>query len=243
MRPLIGITCRFNPGSRCYNLREGYADAICAAGGAPVLLPLIPERGYIESLIDKLDAVCLSGSDSDIDPIRYGREPLPQCGAIVERRDQTDMLILEAAEAKRLPVLGICFGIQSMNVYRGGTLIQDISAQVKGAIKHRQDNPWARHCHSINIARGSLLEELAGSARALVNSHHHQAIETLGRDLEPIAWAPDGIIEAVINRRDDQFMLGLQWHPEMGWEEDPLSQAIFNYFVSAARGRAIKLAR
>lgn len=239
MRPLVGITCRFNPESRHYNLREGYADAICAAGGAPVLLPLIPERSYIESLIDRLDAVCLSGSDSDIDPLRYGREPIPECGPIVERRDQTDMLILEAAEARRLPVLGICFGIQSINVYRGGTLIQDISAQVKGAIKHRQGGSGAKHCHSINLAPGSLLAELAGSTRALVNSHHHQAIEAVGRDLEPIAWAPDGIIEAVINKRNDQFLLGIQWHPEMGWEGDAFSRAIFERFVSEARDRAV----
>ena len=210
-RPIIGIPCRYNWNTFYYELRETYAEAIYAAGGTPLLLPLIPESDFIESVVEHLDAVCLSGAVNDVDPLRYGREPKPHLGPVVPRRDETDILLLAAAEARQLPVLAICFGIQSLNVYRGGTLIQDIDTEVKDPLKHMQgDLFWRRS----------------------------QAIDIVGRDLEPIAWAPDGVIEAVINTRSDQFVLGVQWHPEVGWQQDLLSQALFNYFIGVARERA-----
>jgi putative glutamine amidotransferase len=134
-------------------------------------------------------------------------------------------------------VLAVCFGIQSLNVYRGGTLIQDIESEVKEPLKHMQDGLIGRRSHSINVTEDSLIARLAGSTHTAVNSHHHQAIDIAGRDLEPIAWSPDGVIEAVINKRPDQFILGVQWHPEVGWQDDLLSQAIFNHFISVARER------
>ena len=148
------------------------------------------------------------------------------------------MMLLAAAESRNLPVLAICFGIQSLNVYRGGTLIQDIPSEVKEPLKHMQGDVFWRRSHSINITEDSLISKLAGSTNTVVNSHHHQAIDVVGRDLEPIAWAPDGVIEAVINTRSDQFVLGVQWHPEVGWQDDHLSQAIFKHFISAARTHA-----
>jgi putative glutamine amidotransferase len=202
------------------------------------MVPLIAEREYIDSVVDHLDAICLSGAINDVDPLRYGREPHPGLGPVVPRRDATDMLLLSAAEERRLPVLAICFGIQSLNVYRGGTLVQDITAEVDGALKHMQAGEIARPSHNINITEGSLIAELAGGTTAAVNSHHHQAVDRAGRDLEPIAWAADGVIEAVIDSRPGHFVLGLQWHPEVGWENDLLSQAIFSHFVTEARQSA-----
>jgi len=202
-----------------------------------LLVPLIPETDFIESLMENADAVCLSGAVNDVDPLRYGREPKPQLGPVVPRRDETDMMLLAAAEARQLPVLAICFGKQSLNVYRGGTLIQDIDAEVKNPLKHMQGDLFSRRSHSINITEDSLIARLADSTHTTVNSHHHQAIDIVGRDLEPIAWAPDGVIEAVINTRPDQFVLGVQWHPEVGWQNDPLSQALFNHFIAVARDR------
>ncbi|MFY9554780.1 MAG: gamma-glutamyl-gamma-aminobutyrate hydrolase family protein, partial [Blastocatellia bacterium] len=175
---------------------------------------------------------------NDVDPLRYSQEPRPKIGPVVPRRDQTDMMLLAAAEARQLPVLAICFGIQSLNVYRGGTLIQDIETEVKEPLKHMQGDLFWRRSHSINITEDSLVAKLAGSTLTTVNSHHHQAIDIVGRDLEPIAWAPDGVIEAVINKRADQFVLGVQWHPEVGWQDDLLSQALFNHFIAVARQRA-----
>ncbi|HTF36843.1 MAG TPA: gamma-glutamyl-gamma-aminobutyrate hydrolase family protein [Blastocatellia bacterium] len=237
-RPIIGIPCRYNWNTFYYELRETYAEAIYAAGGTPLLLPLIAEADYIESVMAHVDAIALSGAVNDVDPLRYGHEPRPKLGPVVPRRDETDMLLLAAAEARQLPVLAICFGIQSLNVYRGGTLIQDIDSEVKEPLKHMQGDLFWRRSHSINITEDSLIARLAGSTHTTVNSHHHQAIDIVGRDLEPIAWAPDGVIEAVINTRPDQFVLGVQWHPEVGWQDDLLSQALFNHFIAIARERA-----
>ncbi|HKV37565.1 MAG TPA: gamma-glutamyl-gamma-aminobutyrate hydrolase family protein [Blastocatellia bacterium] len=234
-RPLIGIPCRYNWDTCYYELRETYTEALYAAGASPLLIPLIPEAGYIDSVIEHLDALCLSGAANDVDPLRYGREPKPECGPVVPRRDETDMLLLQAAEARNMPVLAICFGIQSLNVFRGGTLVQDVQSEVDGALKHMQKGEFKRHSHSINISEGSLLSKVAGGAHsARVNSHHHQAVDIVGRDLVPVAWASDGVVEAIANTRPEQFILGVQWHPEVGWESDPLSQAIFRHFVSVA---------
>jgi putative glutamine amidotransferase len=237
-RPIIGIPCRYNWNTFYYELRETYAEAIYAAGGTPLLLPLIAETDYIESVMALVDAIALSGAVNDVDPLRYGQEPRPKLGPVVPRRDETDMLLLAAAEARQLPVLAICFGIQSLNVYRGGTLIQDVESEVKEPLKHMQGDLFWRRSHSINITEDSLIARLAESTHTTVNSHHHQAIDIVGRDLEPIAWAPDGVIEAVINTRSDQFVLGVQWHPEVGWQDDLLSQALFNHFTAVARERA-----
>lgn len=236
-RPRIGIPCRFDWKTSYYNLRESYPDAIFAAGGTPVLVPLIPHPDYIESVTENLDGICLSGSDSDVDPLRYGQEPRPTVGPVIPRRDETDFMLLAAAETRRIPVLGICFGIQSINVYRGGTLIQDIPSEVKDPIKHNQGDAQYRHSHSIHLSEGSVLAKLAGGTTATVNSHHHQAVDIVGRDLEPIAWSGDGVVEAVASVRPDHFMLGVQWHPEMGWENDPLSRALFGHFIAAALER------
>jgi putative glutamine amidotransferase len=237
-RPIIGIPCRYNWNTFYYELRETYAEAIYAAGGTPLLLPLIAEADYIGSVMAHVDAIALSGAVNDVDPLRYGHEPRPRLGPVVPRRDETDMLLLAAAEARQLPVLAICFGIQSLNVYRGGTLIQDIESEVKEPLKHMQGDLFWRRSHSINITEDSLIARLADSTHTTVNSHHHQAIDIVGRDLEPIAWAPDGVIEAVINTRPDQFVLGVQWHPEVGWQNDLLSQAMFNHFIAVAREKA-----
>jgi putative glutamine amidotransferase len=134
-----------------------------------------------------------------------------------------------------MPIFAICFGIQSLNVSRGGTLIQDIPSQLPDAIKHNQGSPRDRHSHRVRILEGSLLGQLAGGDRAPVNSHHHQAVETLGRELVATAWAPDGLVEAVEDPRSDRFVVGVQWHPELAWERDVLSQALFNRFVDEAR--------
>jgi len=236
-RPIVGIPCRYNWNTNYYELRETYAEALYAAGGTPVQLPLIPEPAYIECVMDHLDAICLSGSVNDVNPLTYGQEPRPKLGPVVPRRDETDMMLLAAAEIRKLPVLAICFGIQSLNVYRGGTLIQDIDTEVKEPLKHMQGDLFWRRSHSINITEDSLIAKLAASTHTTVNSHHHQAIDIVGRDLEPIAWAPDGVIEAVIDTRGDQFVLGVQWHPEVGWQDDTLSKSLFNHFIAVARER------
>ncbi len=232
-RPLIGITERLNAEDTFY-LRRYYSEAIEAAGGIPIHIPLIPRREYLAALCDRLDGLVLSGSNSDLDPALYGEEPHTKLGPVFPERDQTDLLLLELAEARVLPVLAICFGMQSLNVSRGGTLIQDIESQIANPIKHEQGQVYYRPSHSVRLEADSLLAQLAGTETVRVNSSHHQAVAKLGRNLRVIGTSPDGVIEAVIDDRADRLVLGVQWHPEIAWQQDKLSQAIFETFIETA---------
>ena len=218
-----------------FYLARYYSEAVEAAGGLPVHIPLIPRPDFIRGVMVELDGLLLPGSNSDIDPLRYGQQPHPQLGAVHPEKDATDLLALAEVEDRAMPVLAICFGAQSLNVSRGGTLIQDIVSQHPNAIKHEQGAPRDRHSHRVRLLEDSIVGQLAGAETAPVNSHHHQAIETLGRELVATAWAPDGIVEAVEDPRSDRFVVGVQWHPELGWEQDSFSQALFNRFITEAR--------
>lgn len=240
-RPRIGITMRLELESDRFYLSRHYSEAVEAAGGAPVHISLLPRREYISTVMDSLDGVLLPGSDSDVDPLRYGAEPHPHLGTVVTIKDETDLLVLEEIEKRAMPLFAICFGMQVLNVSRGGTLIQDIASQVANSIKHEQGLPRDRPSHRIKLAKTSLVSVLAQSETALVNSHHHQATQNVGRELVATSWAADGLVESVEDSRADRFALGVQWHPELGWREDDLSQALFNRFIVATReyaGRA-----
>jgi putative glutamine amidotransferase len=232
-RPRIGITMRLELETDRFYLSRHYSEAVEAAGGAPVHISNIPQPDYISTVIDNLDGILLPGSDSDVDPLRYGAEPHPNLGSVHPVKDETDLLVLEEIEKRGLPLFAICFGMQALNVSRGGTLIQDIASQIPKAIKHQQGAPRDRPSHAIALDKTSLVSSLARDERALVNSHHHQAIDKPGRNLVATAWTSDGLIEAVEDPRPDRFALGVQWHPELGWKEDRLSQALFNRFIVA----------
>jgi putative glutamine amidotransferase len=235
IRPRIGITMRIELETDRFYLARSYSEAVEAAGGLPVHIPLIPRPDFIKGVMADLDGLLLPGSDSDVDPQRYGRQPHPQLGAVHPEKDETDLLALKEVEDLGMPVFAICFGAQSLNVSRGGTLIQDIVSQQSDAIKHEQGAPRDRHSHRVRLLEDSVVGQLAGAETAPVNSHHHQAIETLGRGLLATAWAPDGIVEAVEDPRSGRFVVGVQWHPEIAWERDSFSQALFNRFIAEAR--------
>jgi putative glutamine amidotransferase len=218
-----------------FYLSRYYSEAVEAAGGAPVHISLIPQREYLGIVLAGLDGILLPGSDSDVDPLRYGREPHTRLGSVQPIKDETDLLVLEMVERLGIPLLAICFGMQVLNVARGGTLIQDIPSEMPEAIKHQQGAPRDRRSHRVRLLEGSLLAQLAENDVALVNSHHHQAIETVGRELVATAWTADGLVEALEDPRGDRFALAVQWHPEIAWEADEFSRAIFGKFVGAAR--------
>lgn len=230
-RPRIGITMRLDLETRRFYLGRDYSEAVEGCGGLPVHIPLIPNSDYLNEMVAGLDGILLPGSDTDSDPYRYGEDPHPRLKRVVPEKDETDLAVLAAAEERNLPVLGICFGMQILNVFRGGSLIQDIGSQIESPLKHEQGIPLERNSHRIRIEEGSVLSRLAHDGEIKVNSHHHQAVKAVGRDLTATAWTPDSVIEAIEDTRDDRYVMGVQWHPELSWRTDPFSEAIFENFV------------
>lgn len=234
LRPRIGITMRHDVEGERFYLARYYAEAVAAEGATPFYVPLIARADYLSSVAAELDGLLLPGSASDVDPLRYGHEPHPKLGSVHPLRDETDWQLLEAAEQRNLPVLAICFGMQILNVQRGGTLIQDIEHQVPGAVKHQQGSPRDRRSHKIKLHAESCLAKLSGDAEVAVNSHHHQGVATIGRHLRAAAWTADDLVEALEDTRGERFVIGVQWHPEIDWAHDALSRALFGSFVAAA---------
>lgn len=239
-RPRIGITMRLEIETRRFYLGRDYSEAVEAAGALPVHIPLVPKKEYIDSLLKGLDGIFLPGSDSDVDPSLFDEEPHPNLKTVVPEKDETDLLVIRAADKLGLPILGICYGMQALNVARGGSLIQDIGSLVEDGLKHEQGKPLERASHSIEIDRDSLIgkfDAISGNGNMIrVNSHHHQAVGRVGEGLKAVAWAKDGVIECIQNTTSDRFVLGVQWHPELSWQSDRFSSEIFDRFVDACRG-------
>jgi putative glutamine amidotransferase len=236
--PVVGMPAQMDPDGEVQYLSRNYPDAIAEAGGVPLILPLLSTVESARSSADTLDGILLTGSHSDLDPSLYGAVRSEMCGRTQPLRDQMDFLLLELAFKRRIPVLAICFGIQSLNVYCGGSLIQDIPAFVNNSIRHSNPESKDAPSHRIHIQSGSVLEEIAGGTEIVVNSTHHQAIEHSGNNLEIIARAPDGVIEAVTGTSRNHWILGVQWHPEKSFSEDDFSRRLFEFFL--ARCRAVR---
>ena len=228
-----------------FYLGRDYCEALEAAGALPLHIPLIPDAEYIKGVVDGLDGVLLPGSDTDVDPEYYGEDPHPNLGRVIPEKDLTDRLVLEEAERRNIPVLAICYGAQALNVFRGGSLIQDIESQVENCAKHQQGKPAARNSHRITIEADGMLSSIAGKMhreKLKVNSHHHQAIRSAGQNLAVSAKANDGVIECVEDDREGRFIVGVQWHPELNWKTDVLSKGIFDRFVAECRSRSVAAA-
>lgn len=238
-RPRIGITMRLELETRRFYLGRDYSEAVEACGGVPVHLSLIPKPDYVAECLAELDGILLPGSNTDVDPHFYGEEPHHKLGTVIPEKDETDRLVLAEVERQNLPLLAICYGMQALNVSRGGTLIQDIESQMPKSIKHEQGNPQNRNSHSLKIANDSILGGLYAVKSAVeavrVNSSHHQAIKRIGKNLRAVAWAKDGIIESIQDTRRSRFVLGVQWHPEVNADVDNVSREIFELFLEKCR--------
>lgn len=207
------------------------------AGGLPVMIPTFSPPDVVNEYVARLDGVLLPGSSSDIDPARYGQMPHGRLGKMIPDRDALDFALLEHSDRAGLPVLGICFGAQSLNVFRGGSLIQDIPSVVAGAVFHDDHGePQQPARHPVRMGEGSVLARLAGSEVVEVNSFHHQSVGLVGANLRSVATAPDGVIEA-IEDVGERFVVGVQWHPERSFRDDTFAKALFSEFVQQAAGR------
>lgn len=236
-RPWIGIPARYHEKSQYIGQLRHYLDAVLWAGGLPLLIPALTDDAILKSYAERIDGVLLPGSPTDVDPQLYGADRHPKLGNLYPERDKTDLTLLDYSEKHDKPLLGICFGVQSLNVYRGGSLVQDIPSVIPNPVAHDTtdpaDTPTHPARHIVRLTPDSLIARLAGKTEVVVNSYHHQAVQNTGQHLKPVAVAPDGVVEAVEDTRG-RFIVGVQWHPERGFDSDPFSQALFKSFIEAA---------
>ena len=245
-RPLIGVstsevriaervtpTPQGEPPDREMALGLKYLRAIEAAGGIPVVMPPL-ELDAVSPLLDRLSGVCLSGGP-DLDPEAYASQRHPELGPTEPDLDRFELAVAREADARGLPILAICRGMQAINVARGGSLHQHLPDRPEGgAIGHRQTLPGDRLTHVVEIEPATKLHGILGRRRVRVNSFHHQAVRRLGRGLRAVAWAPDGVVEA-IEATGPRFLVGVQWHAEC-LVERRRHAALFAAFVGAASG-------
>jgi putative glutamine amidotransferase len=201
------------------------------------MIPTVSDAGIVREYVQRVQGVLLPGSPTDIDPKIYGAAAHEKLGKMYPERDATDFAILDYVEQqKNVPVLGICFGIQSLNVHRGGSLVQDIPSVVQQPLIHDEDDPRPPARHVVRVSDDSIVGRIAGRAEMDVNSYHHQAVAGVGKNLRAVAFANDGVIEAVEDTTG-RFVVGVQWHPERGWQNDSFSKALFSKFIEHARLR------
>lgn len=231
-RPLIGITPQIDPETGNLRLHPNYFSALQRSGAQAVLLPQTEDSAQIDAFAGRLDGFLWSGGPDPHQGL-FGEEPLPGCGRIDLSRDRMECALLQAALCRGKPVLGICRGIQILNVALGGTLWQDIATQVPQPVLHDQQRPYSTPVHSVELSEGTLLSQLVQKPTLLVNSMHHQAIRTPAPGLLIAARSADGLIEAVCGK-GPAFFLAVQWHPEYLFDVQPAARAIFRAFVQAA---------
>jgi putative glutamine amidotransferase len=231
-----------------YNQRSlpQYMRAVEAAGGIPVPIPLQESSQTQTRLLATCSAILLPGSPADVDPARYGQPMAKECAARDAPREAVDDLLFEDAFSTGKPILGICYGLQSLNVWRHGSLIQDLPHAEQGEGNHVNHQPGRKvqEAHALVLSGNSRLSRLLGRVEHAktdlqVNSSHHQAIDRPGEGLAVVATSPiDGIIEAVEGTDPKQFVVAVQWHPERSYESSAASRALFAAFLDAARSWA-----
>lgn len=249
MRPLIAVTTYGCDADRQFRLPRDYVDAVRRAGGMPVLVP--PGETAIEELLDGVSGLLLTGG-GDVDPSRYGAEPHATVYNIDADRDSTEIALVQSAARRQLPTLGICRGVQVLNVALGGTLVQHLPDVVGESVLHRQPprNPVEHlvvvaHCSKLatllhsdgarsDIPKSAVPLDDGATGESRVVSWHHQSIDAAAPGLAVVARAPDGTVEAVESPARDCF-IGVQWHPELSAATDAAQQRLFDALVASAR--------
>jgi putative glutamine amidotransferase len=250
IRPIIGITGTRHqiplkvpgPGLRGVVSADDYAQGVEAAGGIPVVIPYLAEFETVRALATHLDGLLLGGGE-DPDPALYGEQPEVGLGTVIPERDGLELTLVAAMVAANKPILGICRGIQLLNVAFGGSLYQDLPRHWRGLIQHMQRAARSHLSHTVHVDPKSRLYHLLGERRQVrTNSFHHQAVRELGMDLRAVAWDDEGLVEA-IEHPDYAFLVGVQWHPENLWREHPEFHGLFQGLVDAASQASLQAGR
>lgn len=233
--PVIGVTPHYEPDNNKICIASMYLEAILDAGGVPLLLPLKASEEALTAAVSVCDGFLFTGGP-DIDPFRFGEETLQECDVVYPDRDLMEEIVFKLALASRKPVFGICRGIQVLNVFLGGTLFQDISAQFQRDLNlcHSQKSGRTVLSHSVSIEKNSLLYDIIKEDTLMVNSFHHQGIKEVAPKLEVAAMSKDGLVEAVY-LKDHPFFLAVQWHPEHLFRVNEGAKKLFTAFVDASR--------
>ncbi|MDO5028132.1 MAG: gamma-glutamyl-gamma-aminobutyrate hydrolase family protein [Bacillota bacterium] len=247
-KPIIGLTCNFDDNHQYYSdsgvgtygqkwsvIPNDYSDAIIRAGGIPFVIPISEDQAYIKDIADLIDGLLLTGG-ADLDPLLAKQRPNSKIGKVSPERDRQELMLLDYIykETKK-PILGVCRGLQMLNVYLKGNLILDIPSA--GYLDHSINCNYSWNVsHQVEIKKDSLLYEILGQEELMVNSYHHQAAKDLGQGLKIGAMSEDGIIEALEDQNARQrFLLAVQWHPEMLAQKDSDHLKIFKYFVDTCK--------
>ena len=243
-RPRIGVPFRMLKEQTAGNrvAIDRYLKAVRLGGAEPVEVRLDLASDELRRLAESLDGIALSGSPADVAPALYHAPQHSQTNAADPARDRTDFALIEHCFAEQKPILAICYGIQSLNVYLGGTLVQDIPTEVEKAVEHDvEDDSSPETFHTVRVEPGSRLAEMAHQvAEVRVNSSHHQSVLAPGRGLRVTARAADGVVEALEGTSKDHWVTAVQWHPERLVEDDALSLALFRELTLAARKAAVR---
>jgi putative glutamine amidotransferase len=253
LAPVIGVTATLKqdvdtvaqrPLGRFVRADLDYVEGVTEAGGVPVVLPPVVGVREAEALLGGIDGLLLSGG-SDLDPSYYGEKAVSELGVTVPERDAFEMSLLEHALRRGLPILGICRGMQILNVALGGTLFQDLPSQVDHLVLlgHRQETPKWEPTHEVEVNDGSKVAEILGTDELKVNSYHHQAVKNLAAGLVAVAHAPDGVVEAVEwGDLSQRWLVGVQWHAEAMRDAGPEHRNLFEAHVAAAKHHALRRA-
>lgn len=242
-RPIIGIpaatyTDQEYVSAPTYRFNGNYPAALAACGALPLVIPLDLPEDILHDIFQRLDGLCLPGG-ADVDPAHYGEARHPDLGQVDAARDAAELALARWALAADRPTLGICRGIQLLNVAAGGSLHQHIPAQLPEAGRHDYkpaESAWAHPTHRVRVQSGSRLAQILGAVEVDTNSFHHQALNRVADSFQAVAWAEDGIVEG-IEDASRRFVLGVQWHPEGMFNSNLFARRVFQAFVAAAQPR------